>query len=287
LLFTLEYDPLAPRAVLGDATRVRQILVNYMGNAVKFTEAGNIGIRVEYQTASAGEPQFVISVTDTGIGIPPEKQSSLFSKFVQVDSSTARKFGGTGLGLAISKQLAELMGGSVGCRSVPSEGSTFWLRLPLPLATGITDPSSLLRYQKAVREVEGSRLVLLADDNAINQKLATHLLRKLGCEVDVVSDGLEALQLWNQKPYDAIFMDVQMPALDGYETTARIRASGARGREIPIIATTAHSMSGDRERCLDAGMTDYVSKPLSLHDLQRVLETCLGSREPLISTNPN
>jgi signal transduction histidine kinase/CheY-like chemotaxis protein len=277
LQLSSDFDPSAPRTVLGDAVRVRQILVNYISNAVKFTEAGAVRVQVEYDPDKTGEPVYLISVTDTGIGIAPDKQEQLFGKFVQVDSSSARRFGGTGLGLAISKQLAELMGGTVGLRSAASGGSTFWLRLPLNRAPGAAgEPAH--GVSKVASSATGQWLVLLADDNAINQKLATHLLRKLGCTVDVARSGLEALQMWDQKPYDAIFMDVQMPELDGYETTARIRASGQRGQEIPIIATTAHSMVGDKERCLDAGMTDYVSKPLSLQDLERVLETWLGAR---------
>jgi len=234
---------------------------------VKFTETGGICVKAEYNDA------WLISVTDSGIGIPAAKQSTLFGKFVQVDSSTTRRFSGTGLGLAISKQLAELMGGSVGLRSEPGLGSTFWVRLPLPLAaTPTTKFSPEDSRAESEKSAQNRALVLLADDNTINQKLASHLLRKLGCEVEITSNGTETLERWKERPFDAIFMDCQMPDLDGYETTARIRNSGGRGREIPIIATTAHSMAGDRERCLAAGMTDYVSKPLSLKDLERVLE---------------
>jgi len=213
-------------------------------------------------------------VRDTGIGIPTRLQDSLFNKFVQADPSSARKHGGTGLGLAICKQLAELMGGSVGLESEPGQGSTFHVRLPLPFAAeaerAVVGPS-LTRGRRPSSETRW--LVLLADDNRVNQKLASHLLRQLGCEVDVARDGVETLQLWNERPYDAIFMDCQMPGLDGYETTMRIRQVAGRGMEIPIIAITAHSMAGDRERCLDAGMNDYVSKPLHVSDLERVLDT--------------
>jgi signal transduction histidine kinase/CheY-like chemotaxis protein len=276
-----EYDASAPRMVLGDPTRVRQILINYISNAVKFTEHGEIGVKLEYDTQCDGAPTWIVSVIDTGIGIALDKQELLFSKFVQADSSTTRRFGGTGLGLAICKQLAELMGGSVGLRSVPSQGSTFWVRLPLPLATGAVKDLDRLHSIHVPAPAQNRRLVLLADDNHINRKLATELLHKLGCEVDVARNGVEALQRWNQRPYDAIFMDCQMPELDGYETTARIRAGGGRGRDIPIIATTARSMVGDRERCLAAGMTDYVSKPLTLQDLEQVLESLRPTVAPL------
>ncbi len=271
----LIYRPETPRLVIGDATRVRQILINYLGNAVKFTERGSVSIEVEYQSFG-GAPQFHISVTDTGMGIAPEKQPLLFNRFVQADSSTASQFGGTGLGLAICKQLAELMGGSVGLRSVPGEGSTFWARLSLPPAVKPPAPPGRTASDIAVQPIRRWR-VLVAEDNPVNQKLAGLLLGKLGCQVDCASGGAETIRLFGEAAYDAIFMDCQMPDMDGFETTARIRSSGVRGRSIPIIATTASSMVGDRERCLAAGMNDYVSKPLSLRDLQRVLDITVAA----------
>jgi CheY-like chemotaxis protein len=289
----LDYPPVLRACVLGDATRIRQILINYLSNAVKFTEAGTVRVKAVCETSETGVADWIIAVTDSGIGIPKEKQDQLFGKFVQADSSTARRFGGTGLGLAISKQLAELMGGSVGFESIAGKGSTFWVRLPLPLApeaipdgtlTGGTGDLERLhavhRRMKAsaARSPDHKRwLVLVADDNRINRKLATHLLQKLGCEVDVTENGFETLDRWPQRDYAAIFMDCQMPDLDGYETTQRIRASGGRGAVIPIIATTANSMVGDRERCLASGMNDYVSKPLHIRDLARVLEVWLDT----------
>jgi signal transduction histidine kinase/CheY-like chemotaxis protein/streptogramin lyase len=263
------YPASAPHIVLGDGTRLRQILINYLSNAVKFTDSGPVRVTVEYDSQSAG-PAWLISVTDSGIGIAPEKQKLLFGKFVQADSSTARRYGGTGLGLAICKQLSELMGGSVGLRSTEGRGSTFWVRLPLPPATGNALMPEV--FESGDSLAPHPCLVLLAEDNPINQKLAVHLLRQLGCEVDLATNGMETLQQWSERPYDVIFMDCQMPHLDGYETTARIRAAGQRGRDIPIIAITANSMVGDRERCVAAGMTDYVGKPLHLSDLKRVLE---------------
>jgi signal transduction histidine kinase/CheY-like chemotaxis protein len=281
-----EFPAEASHTVCGDATRVRQILINYVSNAVKFTESGGVVIKVECDDQGTDESEWVISVTDSGIGISADKQPLLFGKFVQADSSTARRFGGTGLGLAICKKLAELMGGSVGLRSAPGKGSTFWVRLPLSAALR-TAPQTAEVGSSDISGLRNLGLVLLAEDNHVNQKLATILLRKLGCEVDVASNGIEALQRWAERPYDAIFMDCQMPDLDGYETTARIRAAGLRGRDIPIIATTANSMVGDRERCLAAGMTDYISKPLNLSDLKRALESALGSgRVPEASAAP-
>jgi signal transduction histidine kinase/ligand-binding sensor domain-containing protein/CheY-like chemotaxis protein len=267
-----EYQP-RERMVVGDAVRVRQIAVNYVSNAVKFSDRGEVHVKVECTVSGSGAADWLISVRDTGIGIPRHLQDSLFHKFVQADPSSARKHGGTGLGLAICKQLAGLMGGTVGFESGPGVGSTFYVRLPLPLtAERQRAPVGAAAAGRASTS-ETRKLVLLADDNRVNQKLASHLLQQLGCEVDVARDGAEALRLWKERPYDAIFMDCQMPDLDGYETTARIRQAGGRGAEIPIIATTAYSMAGDRERCLDAGMNDYVSKPLNRSDLERVLVT--------------
>jgi CheY-like chemotaxis protein len=273
-----DYPAAAPLAVMGDGARVRQILINYIGNAVKFTESGAVRVSVEFDPLDTAEPNCLISVADSGIGIAPESQHQLFTEFFQADSSNSRRFGGTGLGLAICKRLAELMGGRVGMRTAPAQGSTFWVRLPLPPApTAAPQPTHPRPTPAAVPP--NRWLVLLAEDNPVNQKLGKLLLRKLGCEVDVAGDGIQTFERWAARPYDAIFMDCQMPDLDGYETTARIRAAGPRGREIPIIATTAHAMVGDRERCLAAGMTDYVSKPLNLRDLERVLEAVVG-REP-------
>jgi len=271
LELTLKYDESLPQAVLGDECRVRQILVNYLSNAVKFTESGKVEVEAGHD-AETGE--CVISVTDSGPGIPLDQQPLLFSKFVQASATAARRGSGTGLGLAICKQLAELMVGGVGLYSTPGAGSTFWVRLPLPSAMLPRDTSSSNgEVRTAETTGDTGRLVLLVEDNEVNQKVGNHLLRKLGCQVDLARDGREALLLWNRKPYDAIFMDCQMPEMDGYEATACIRASGLRGREIPIFATTAHSMVGDRERCLAAGMSDYVSKPLKLPDLKRVLDS--------------
>jgi signal transduction histidine kinase/CheY-like chemotaxis protein len=266
---TFEYPSDAPRLVMGDAMRVRQVLVNFVSNAVKFTDRGYVRVGMEYRRENGNE--WTINVSDTGIGIDVETQGRLFSKFVQADSSTARRYGGTGLGLAICRQLAELMGGGVGVRSAPGNGSTFWVKLPMaPAAPQVLRPGLARRIPASTAPHRW--VVLLAEDNPVNQKLARHLLGKMGCEVDVANNGMEALVRWTERPYDAIFMDCQMPGLDGYQTTQQIRQSGERGRQIPIIAITASSMVGDRERCLASGMTDYVSKPLDPKDLRRAIQ---------------
>jgi len=278
-----EYPSGAPRNVIGDSMRVRQVLLNFVSNAIKFTDRGCVRVEVEYRADSAHE--WKISVIDTGIGIDEEAQPRLFGKFMQADSSTARRYGGTGLGLAISRQLAELMGGTVGFRSAPGTGSTFWVTLPMPPAPAPAVKTLAPQLQSGPAS-ENRWLVLLAEDNAVNQKLARHVLGRLGCEVDVANNGVEALERWNQRPYDAIFMDCQMPVLDGYQTTLRIREAGGRGSKIPIVAITASSMVGDRERCLAAGMTDYISKPLDPRELRRVLQAILPQAPASAGVSP-
>jgi signal transduction histidine kinase/DNA-binding response OmpR family regulator len=457
----IRYAPGAPRSVIGDPGRLRQIILNLAGNAIKFTERGHVLIDVETVETNvengaenkaengdttASETTFRISVHDTGIGIPLEKQASLFKKFSQADSSTTRRFGGTGLGLAISKKLVELMGGAIGVSSVPGQGSTFWFTLRLPLdraapaipshavdltgyrmlvvednevnrrilreqlrsreirfeiagsgAEGLkllraagrsgdpyrvamldfmmpemdgemlgraikgdpvlrdtrlimlssagmrsdfarlreagfaayltkpvkpsllfdtlaavcdpAPPTSMLALQRAVAApspitntgaVNGESLryrVLLAEDNIVNQKVAGKLLERLGCRVDMAANGKEAVELWEKLPYDLILMDCQMPEMDGMEATQAIREregreskdgeskNGERKNEdrhsrIPIVAMTAGAMQGDRERCLAAGMDDYLTKPVKIVDLQSVLDrwvSCLAS----------
>ncbi|HTI72263.1 MAG TPA: response regulator [Candidatus Limnocylindria bacterium] len=420
LEIVLRVDPATPARAIGDSGRIRQILLNLVGNAIKFTERGHILMELRRAKGTKELPgPLHFSVTDTGIGIPREKQKLLFQKFSQADASTTRKFGGTGLGLAICKRLVELMGGTVGLESTPGFGSTFWFTLPLQEDTtvypaaldlsllhgarvlvvddleinrrvleeqlrtwGIRHGSAsggaealsmllaarragspyqialldylmpemdgetlgqLIRENQALRETilimltsgaqrgdaprilasgfaayivkpvvrpvqllnamasaiatakaatqarlfdhrtsepmtgtpgSGERpvRVLLAEDNQINQRLAVHMLKKLHCSVDSAGNGLEAVEYYKQLPYDLILMDCQMPEMDGYEATAAIRQLEGSERRIPIIAVTANAMQGDREKCLEAGMDDYLSKPLHLDELRRVVE---------------
>ncbi len=425
LELVLRYAPGTPRRVIADPGRIRQIILNLAGNAIKFTELGHVLIDVESQDGSGTEAVFRICLHDTGIGIPAEKHNSLFEKFIQADNSTTRRFGGTGLGLAISKRLVELMGGEIGITSAPGQGSTFWFTLRLPLdqaappgplptidlagyrmlvvddnqvnrhilreqlhsrkirfdlAGSGPEALALLRtvsqtgdpYQVAIvdfmmpdmdgetlgrtikadpllrdtrlvmlssaglrgdfarfrdagfaayltkpvkpsllfdalaavcdlRSPEGGPLVvtrhrviearalsnlaapeppryrvLLVEDNTVNQKVAGRLLEKLRCRVDLAANGKEALEMWERLPYDLIFMDCQMPEMDGLEATRAIRQREGSRVRIPIVAMTANAMQGDRELCLESGMDDYLSKPVKSTDLQSMLESWAG-----------
>jgi signal transduction histidine kinase/CheY-like chemotaxis protein len=416
LEIAMRIDPAMPRTIIGDPGRVRQILLNLVNNAVKFTESGHVMVDVGCESsAEPDQARYRICVTDTGIGIPLEKQPLLFEKFTQADASTTRRFGGTGLGLAISKRLAERMGGAMGFTSAPGQGSKFWVELPLrtdgvadlPLATveslrglrilivddlevnrrvlqeqlkrwalehdsvvsgdaaldalrtaasrqkpydvalldylmpdmdgerlgqlikadptiartalvmltsgalrghaqrllragfaayvvkPVVRPSQLLesiqraafslpvRSATSFAEADGRPLavpasrilrVLVAEDNSVNQKLAERMLKKLQCRVDLAANGQEAVELCRQLTYDIVFMDCQMPVLDGFEATTAIRQLQATKGFCPIIAVTANAMVGDREKCLAAGMDDYISKPLQFEALQRMVD---------------
>lgn len=433
LALIVRYAPQAPRHVIGDPGRIRQVVTNLANNAIKFTRQGHVLIDLECEKQTKGEAWFRLTVEDTGVGIPDDKLESVFEKFTQADASTTRQFGGTGLGLTICKQLTELMGGTIGASSRPGEGSTFWFTLPLPLdnqtpaadvrTADLGDTRVLVAYENAVTwrvlheqlsswgirhdgiasgketltalrtarqagdpyriailghrlpDTDGAMLgrtikdepalqetllvmltsvgkrddakriqeagfaayllsplrdsqllealttvwkartqggatelvtrhslaksrspaagsptttakatrsrVLVAEDNPVNQKVAVRLLEKLGCRVDVAADGSEAVKMLEIRSYDLVFMDCQMPEMDGYQATAEIRKRHGVKRDTPIIAMTAHAMQGDRDRCLAAGMDDYITKPLRSEALAAVLEQwTVGSGEP-------
>ena len=260
LRLNFSYPPATPGWFVGDGARLRQIAMNLIGNAVKFTESGEVTLRVQWDGAVE------ITISDTGIGISPEELPRLFSKFVQA-GPISRGRSGTGLGLAICKQLAELMEGSVQVRSVPGEGSTFTVRLPLRVA-GAT--ATKLAGPASVGSVKGSS-ILLVDDNSVNQRVGVALLMKLGCTVATASDGEQAVSLAAQQRFDAILMDCKMPRMDGYEATQNIRTQESPDRRTPIIALTASAMEEDRHRCIAAGMDDYLSKPIELDLLSKAL----------------
>jgi signal transduction histidine kinase len=257
-----DLDPRVPAWVHGDDMRLRQVLLNLIGNAVKFTEAG--GVRVGVQL----EPEGMIHVTveDSGIGIPSERLDSVFNPFEQADGSTTRRFGGTGLGLTICRRLTQMMGGRIWVESKFGQGSVFHFTAHLPPAA---QPAlSALPDNDRPAQAFAPLRILLAEDNRINQRLAVALLERAGHRVCVAADGLQAISLLGQQEFDCILMDVQMSNLDGLEATRRIRASG---NPIPIIALTANAMRGDREVCLEAGMNDYVVKPFELAEINRAL----------------
>jgi len=409
LELVLSYAAGAPRLLVGDAGRIRQILLNLAGNAVKFTETGHVLVRIEPAGLSPTQAALKVTVEDTGVGIPADKQHALFEKFSQLDPSTTRRFGGTGLGLAISKRLIELMGGTIGVSSAPGQGSSFWFTLGLPpqqdpvtipqpdmalagrrmlvvddhevsrgvlveqlgsggvraegcgssvealemLAAAVaagdpyevafidrrmpvasnpswTDlrqvllggsycnmaglpegfaaclaqpvrPSVLFPLLTGICGLQPSplpqesaggaapplpagpppRRVLLAEDNAVNQKVATRLLERLGCRVDLAANGNQAVAMWEQQPYDVIFMDCQMPETDGYEATRLIRSRENGRGHTTIIALTANAMQGDRQACLEAGMDDYLSKPIQPEDLRLALERWAPAATPV------
>lgn len=270
-------DQQVPRMVRGDLIRLRQILLNLLSNAVKFTNRGKVELRCELlkQTASGIELRF--TVIDNGVGMTPEQQARLFQPYSQAHVSTTRKFGGTGLGLAICKRLAEMMDGAIGVRSVPGAGSEFWFTIKV-LASGRLPASR--QAAPVYRLNKGAKLpefrILLVEDNTINQKVAQLMIRDLGYTVDVANNGLEALSVFNANNYDLVLMDCLMPEMDGFEATRRIRSSGAAGLRTPIIAMTANAFAQDREECLAAGMTDYLSKPVRQQELQEKLHHWLS-----------
>jgi PAS domain S-box-containing protein len=282
LRLEVDYPQTLGSVFVGDADRIQQILVNYLTNALKFTDCGGVTMRVEEEPKENGSTRLTLSVSDSGPGISEEAQPTLFRPFTQVDGSSTRRHGGVGLGLAISKRLAELMGGRVWVTSELGSGSAFFLQLelmPVGAATAEVKSEEERRMETPERETVKSTSVhqgrlLLAEDNAINQKVAKHLLAKLGWTVDIVADGASALERVQQNEYAAILMDCQMPKVDGYMATSMIRSyeAGQPGVRTPIIAVTAHAMAGDRDRCLAAGMDDYVAKPLQLENLRCVLE---------------
>jgi signal transduction histidine kinase/ActR/RegA family two-component response regulator len=271
-----EVRPEVPPSVVGDPLRLGQVLLNLIGNAIKFTEKGLVA--VEVSVASAGEAGVVLefAVRDTGIGIAAGKLQTVFEPFSQADGSMSRRFGGTGLGLTICSRLVKLMGGGIRVQSRPGEGSCFRFSVPLP----VSKPAPAAPAQAAPPpEVApapcsgGALRVLLAEDNLVNRQLVVRLLEKRGHRVDTATNGREACEAFHRQSYDVILMDVQMPEMTGIEATAAIReAERGTGRHIPIIAMTAHAMKGDRERFLAGGMDGYVSKPILLKELTDALE---------------
>ena len=282
----LRIDEEVPESMQGDPLRLRQILNNLLSNAVKFTAAGQIEVHVFSEPGEATGPgTLVVSVRDTGAGIAADKLPQIFEKFTQADGSISRRFGGSGLGLAITKHLVDLFQGTLSVTSQLGKGSEFVLRLPLHIPAAVaTSEVAGLPLTAHIME-PGDSLILIVEDNIVNQKVIRGLLQRRGYRMETAGDGSQALAMLEHYEFDAILMDVQMPVMDGLEATRRIR-SLQRWRNIPIIAMTAHAMSGDRERCLAAGMDAYLSKPINSGDLFRVLESYLGAERAVRSVKP-
>jgi PAS domain S-box-containing protein len=273
IAFDCDLDPDLPDVISGDPTRLRQVIINLVGNALKFTERGSVVLTVRRIVGDGAAPrQIEIRVTDTGVGIPEAVCARLFRPFSQADSSVTRRFGGTGLGLAICRQLVELMGGTIGVESEQGKGSSFWIRLPLGKLTGRTAPPARDGARESKEDAAAPCRVLLVEDNRVNQKLAITLLRRAGHHVELAENGVEAI-VRARAAFDVILMDIQMPELDGVAATKVIREEERAhgGRHTPIVAMTAHAMAGVRDEYLAAGMDDYIVKPIDPQRLYAVL----------------
>ncbi|HEY0835507.1 MAG TPA: response regulator [Azospirillum sp.] len=264
---TVEVAPDVPPAVVGDAGRLRQVLLNLVGNAVKFTDAGRVHVDVRPLIIGDGGAILRFAVSDTGIGIAEEAMGTLFQSFSQADASISRRYGGTGLGLAVCRRLVERMGGRMGVDSTPGVGSRFWFEVRFPLAAGpVPQPGA------AAPAIPAAPLsILLAEDNPVNQKVAAGLLARRGHRVTVVPDGRRAVEAVRAQAFDAVLMDMQMPGMDGLEATRAIRRLPGPAGRVPVIAMTANTMPGDAERCYAAGMDGYLRKPVSAAELDAAL----------------
>ena len=281
LAFDIRFDDSVPDRLIGDPDRLRQVLINLVGNAVKFTALGGVTVSINHERfASTAVVHF--AVRDTGIGIAADKQEIIFEAFRQADGSTTRKYGGTGLGLAICLRLVQMMGGVIGVESEEGKGSTFHFTARFGVAPDLAEdrPTDSVSLQNMLAAVGTSTsappptlYILLAEDNAVNQRVAMRVLERRGHRVALAATGREALHWFERERFDLILMDVQMPDMDGIEATAAIRALEKQlGGYTPIIALTAHTMKGDRERCLQAGMDGYVNKPFDAARLIEVVE---------------
>ena len=264
LTLAVQFAGEVPRCARGDGRRLRQALLNLASNAVKFTAEGSVAVRVGATPRPNGDTRLRVEIADTGIGIDPATLDRMFEPFTQADASTTRSYGGTGLGLAIARELIELMGGTIGAESEPGRGSTFWLELDLGApVTGDGAPAHPREPRGApARLGPAAPLVLVAEDSPVNQIVAVRALERCGCRAQVAADGREALRALATRRYDAVLMDCQMPEMDGYAATAELRRLEQGARHTPVIAMTAYAMKGDLEKCLEAGMDDYISKPM-------------------------
>ncbi len=276
VMLTQAIDEKLPASLMGDPTRIRQIIVNLVSNALKFTREGEVKVSVEVLKNNIDSVDLKVTVSDTGIGIPKKALDTLFNAFTQADGSTTRKYGGTGLGLAIVSQLVDMMDGTLGVESEEGKGSAFWF-----IASFQSSNQAVETIEPPEKESEKSQLsakVLLVEDNPINQMVAMKMLQKVGLRAVLANNGIEALEILKQQSFDLVLMDCQMPEMDGFDATREIRKQDIRalhGKSLPIIAMTANVMSGDRERCLEVGMDDYIGKPVQRDKLESVLRRWL------------
>jgi len=272
-----------PEFLKGDPYRLKQVMLNLVNNAVKFTEKGHVHIYIDITHEKADAVTLEFKVVDSGIGIPDEGKKRLFQLFSQVDTSTTKIYGGTGLGLSIAKRLVTLMKGEIGMESVQNRGSTFWFTAMLKRSEKQTSTPDAFDKQPDLDDKPLRKLnILLAEDNEINQKIIQYSLTNAGHQVDIARNGQEAIDKYHEGNYDLVLMDVQMPVLDGFEATTHIRKVESEilnnSNHIPIIALTANAMKGDREKCLDAGMDEYLSKPFTPNDLIRIIKTVTSNQ---------
>jgi signal transduction histidine kinase/ActR/RegA family two-component response regulator len=275
IAFHLEADPRLARAHVGDAGCYRQILINLLGNAVKFTEAGEVSLLATLETDPDGSMRIRNLVMDTGVGLDPVYSQNLFEPFTQADTSNTRRFGGTGLGLAISKQLVDLVGGTMGFESVPGRGSRFWFTLPIraaedtgnaPVPAGQTAQPAALPHARP-----DAFRILSVEDNPMNQLVLRKIMERLGFSMDLAANGMEAVAMWEVHRYDIILMDCQMPFMDGFQATREIRKRESGGKSAFIIAVTADVLQSTRDKCLAAGMDEYLTKPVRVESVKQML----------------
>ena len=268
----LEADPDMPAGLIGDSARLRQVLLNFLSNAVKFTAEGGVTVNASCEPGTDGRVWLSLSVKDTGVGVSDAQVEQLFDRFTQADASTTRTFGGTGLGLAISRQLVEMMGGEIGAFGQPGEGSTFWFQIPLPMADGAEDQA-----EGEVAQTIGAARILMADDAPANRELVSVLLGGMGLTVDTVENGAEAVEAVRHEAYDLVLMDVHMPVMDGLDAARAIRALGGAAGKIPIIALTANVGREQVQACLEAGMNGHLAKPIDVNQMARTLSDWLNA----------
>ena len=292
---SLQFAQKVPRFICSDPGRVRQVVLNLLGNAVKFTERGSVTLQVSSGDETANGTRLRFEVIDTGIGISTDRLDRLFLGFSQADASMSRRFGGTGLGLAISKKIAEGMGGTIGVSSVAGDGSTFWFEIPVTVASAAAVEQSTQRVGadqsnaaiKAIADLGRPLRLLVAEDNATNQLVVKSVLAKFNIVPDFANNGLEAVEAVRRRPYDAVLMDVHMPEMDGLTATKIIRAGSGRESRVPIVALTANAFSHDIENCREAGMNAHVSKPFRTEELMAAIGNAVGGPSSSIPKQPD